>query len=525
MRNLLVFAAIVLLALQSRAQQDSVSIELSVEEKMKQSHVKKIVYADDNYFFTVGTDDKKISKSKPGCVVFLRRYLESSLTLDKEWEYEIPGHKGALPYYKAAVNNSKGCHILLEAYDASKQTKYLLHMPVNYNGEAGQITEMAAVNCTSINARDFELKFSKDNNFLGIFLNVEEEASNQLPMFYMFDAGMEKMWQRVAKSNLDDKTTFSITQMEVTNQGYLAILGYRKKVIFTEGKVLTDEKDALLFYRDEQNSQVVDLADIEEYIYSLELFCDVDDKIVLLGTYSEPDTRKPQGSIMVSYNQQSLERINFSMEKFDKRLMAQLPDIHEDVNKVKVDIKDNFRVAGYGRDGLRHVKYVDLAVWPDGRYTAIAQRRYTRNYTFGDPAAFFFEDYVIVQMDKNGQITHSEAIPFASSGQPLQRGALGHLFNQTEDMVYLIMNDSKGNISKLKNREIDEKLKWGGYGCTVWQITRGNQINFTRALEYEKVNGPIFFPQHSFKVNQNKSLVLFQDLYERKICFAKVTYP
>jgi hypothetical protein len=525
MKKLLILSSILITGLCVSGQNDSVTISFSDIEKVKKAHVKEILYTSGSYFYTIGTNDKSLGQTYRGSEVHIRKYQESDFGFVKEWKYDLPKHNGAEPYFKAAISNEEGIHVLMEAYDKLKQTKYLLHLPIDYDGNAKELRELAAVNCSIQKNRVFDLYFSKDKSHLGVFLNVEEESKNQVPMFYMFDKSMDKKWQRLAQSALDDETTFSISQMEVTNEGDLLVFGYRKKVTFDDGKVSTDEKEALMCYRDRDEVLTADLADIKEYIHTMKMFVDVKGQIVLLGTYSEPNTRRPQGSIFLTYDQKNLERENLSLEKFDQSVMEKLPVIEDEINPLKVHINDGIRVKGYGRDGLRYVRFTDLAIWPDGGFTAIAQRRYTRNYAYGDPAYYFFEDYVIVHMNNEGKITNAKAIPFETGTATGYQRYLGHLFNQTDQRIYLLMNDFDENIKHLRNGEDANVLKRKGYGCTVWEIKRNNSIAFKRVCEHKNSAVPRFRKDKVLHVNQNKAIMIFSDVYGRKMQFAKVTYP
>ncbi len=513
----------------SYSQTDSVEIEYSDKVKVKSAHFKNILTTGEKGFYTIGTNDKTIGYNKPGASFYLRKYSTGNFEMQQEWEIPAINHKNAKAYYAGSVYNEKGFHLLLEAYDDRIKVRYLLHVAIDKNGNYSEPRELLAIKSKTKFSRKFSIKHSKDYSKCALFFGTDEGTTDQAPMLFVFDEYFELKWKTVARTGLNDESVFRLVQMEVTNSGNILALGYRKTVKFEDGKVNMSEKDALVLYNGKEDPIVFDFADIEENVYSLSMFQDEGDALVLLGTYCEAGSNRPIGNVFMRFSLEDLENEVQSFQRFGSNLIGRLPSMDHSTGK---DIKERIEnqlgsTKGGGRDGLKFVRYTNIATWPDGSYTAIAQRRYTRNYA-GDPprpAFYYYEDYVVVNMNANGKITSSRAIPYESFIAASSNELGGHYFHQGSDKVYVIFTSHISNVERINTDQDAYSLGARGLGSIVMEINKDSEVRCTNARTYQGLSYTMLSQDFYAKLSENKCLAIYSVVTDNKIEFAEIEFP
>lgn len=508
-------------------QKDSVEIRPGQRQKIKSAHFKNIVTADDKWFYTIGSSDANLDKCKPGAKFFLRKYSIENMALEKEWEIPAVKHKNTQARYLNSSHNKNGFHLLLEAFDSYRKLKYLIHIQVDKSGSYSSPKVLAVIKARTDKSRPLIVKYSKDFLKCAVFIGVEEEDEDQIPELKLFDEDFNLEWAMNPKTGLESDQILTVSDFKVTNSGNVVALAFYKKTSYIEGSIIVTESDLVALYNGNETPVTVDFNLGDKGIYSFELFQDIDDKLIIMGTYSEAKTNRPTGSFFIRLNQVDLTFESKSLEAFPESVINTLP--FQTTRSENWQIVKNYAgdLSGGGRDGLRHVRYTDIASWPDGTYTAIAQRRYYRGYG-GDPvvpAYYYFDDYVIVNLNSRGEILSSNVILLESFIYAAQVDYGGHYFHQGKDKVYILLNSNLNNIWQIKQGKDADITNLTGQGAIAIEIDKESKFRCTRAWDYGDLNYTRLYQTFYVRIDDHRSLAVFGNQTHSKVEFAEVTYP
>jgi len=331
----------------------------------------------------------------------------------------------------------------------------LFYQPVNNKTLmlSGTPEKIAAIDYESKGKQgEFKYNISKDKKTIAItgIRHAEKEENEQFHV-YVFDANMERMWDKDVTLKYDSKL-FVNEGVLLDNKGNI----YMRARIYNE--VVKEKKKGEPNYYYKILSYRNNGSDYKEYSVNLkdkfitDLGCKVtdDDKLAIAGFYSDKGTTSIKGVCFMLVDAESQEIIKQGSKDFDASFLELFR--RKDINKKKDDPEiyeydlDNIVVRSDGGALLLAEQYYVYVVTTTSRQGTLVTTR-TDYY-------YHYNDIIAININPDMSIQWATKIPKRQTTVNDGGYYSSYSYAVKEDKIYLVFNDDPDNLNQTDPRSI-----------------------------------------------------------------------
>lgn len=523
MKKLVLGVFLGLISIPGIAQFKEVDVEFSKELDLKDHFFKKVVRTDDGYFYTVGSNDRKIEETDEGADFRLTKYEMDGFKVVQKWEVPAFEYKGLETYYIDSYYNKAGFHLIVGAHDKKNETSYVLHRRIGPDGSE-DVDEIFSMYAENEDSRALHLMSSEDESCYLIFNSGSADQTDGTSMA-MYDQNFRTIWNKPLGELLSEISGFVPDEIKITSDERVYMLGENSIVSRVEGKMKLEKELMLLSYDGEalfvENNFTK--GDHEYRFTQMTLFPDVEGELIITGFLSKPKENYIVGNFFLRIDQSGESAGDLKMNFFDQDWLDRLPGGPKD-ESLGSWAKLNRAMNGLDnvRKGLRAVGFRDLVVWDDG-YTAVADRRYTQTsagYTtangvyYSGATGYYFEDLLIVNFDQSGNMVSKKHVPKEYAVNPGFETYGKYYLIEGEDEVFVLFNDEKDNAENYADGSDVESIGILGLGVNYARVNRSGETSYG-TVSTRKEDDALLYPSQNVEVGIGEGMNVF--IKSRKI--------
>lgn len=521
-KNLSVLIAI-LFSVQLLSQAPDIIVDWGPILKTKDVDFDFIIGSTNEHFYTYGEE------SRSGLKLFSKPELNVSLFSKETFrprykkvleDFEYKGENAN--FLKAYVKPNGEAVLYFDVYHTKNDRRYLISRTIDERGRFGQVEELSSVVAEKSSESNFEIRTSKDSTKLLVYANPPyERKENEKFHIQVFTRDHELLWEKKVILPYTDKY-FNLIGRSITNDGDVFVLGYATPDKYKGEKKDRDKSnESYKLYRISQEEDDIiefDLGFDNRFISNSTINSDFGDgQMAIAGFYT--DDRKSgkksgiEGSFFYTINQETLEPVSTSFEKFS------------------TDFMKNFmsdRRAEKDRD-LFNFKFRNLIRRKDGGAVMIAEQSYVQQHTTrsanGVTTTYYSYhnyDIIVVNVNPDGSISWSAHVP--KEQRTTNDGGMynSYLLVVENDKLHFIYNDHKKNAERL---EEGRDLKTMGNPrkaiAVVSTVEAGGKVYYDQLFRNKDFNA-ILVPRRSHQVNDRNILIFGEK--GRKCRFGKIVF-